>query len=185
MSPLTSADIPNADPPVEGWERIPEDVWRGQTGHVERYQWAAGFIHPGDVVIDVACGIGYGAEVLKDTECVYWGVDRPGVPSATFAPFGYFIETDVDTWTPRMRFDVVVCFETLEHVRYPARLARILSKARREILVSVPTVPTVGINPWHLSDFEEDDIPPMFDGWTEAERWHQPQERSHVYRFTR
>jgi SAM-dependent methyltransferase len=172
-----------SEPEVIGWERIPEDVWRAQTGHVERYEWAASLVRPGETVLDVACGIGYGAEILFPRAGSYIGVDRPGVPSATFAELGTFIETDIDSWTPRFGFDVAVCFETLEHVRKPERLAKIISKARRLVLVSVPTVPTVGINRWHFRDFTEESLPELFPTLTLLEVRPQPQERSHIYTF--
>lgn len=172
-----------SEPEVIGWERIPEDVWRSQTGHVERYEWAASLVRPGETVLDVACGIGYGAELLSKTGCRYIGVDRPGVPSPTFAPFGGFIETDVDTWDPAFDFDVAVCFETLEHVRDPERLAGLISRAERLVLVSVPTVPTVGINRWHFRDFTEESLPELFPTLRLLEVRPQPQERSHIYTF--
>lgn len=166
-------------------ERITEEGWHAEKGHTERYEWAAKQILPTDVVLDIACGIGYGAELLAPTGCLYVGVDKPGIVSETFADLGQFIETDIDTWFADVTFDVAICFETLEHVGDAARLVKLISQARRLLLVSVPTVPTVGINPWHLRDFTEDEVPELFPTWTLAEKWHQPQERSHVYSFTK
>lgn len=169
-----------------GWERIPEDVWRQQTGHVWRYEWAASHIRPTDVVLDAACGIGYGAELLADTGCSYVGVDMPGVPSETFAPHGRFIEADLDIWEGLPDgFDVGICFETLEHVEDMEHLVELLSQARRSLFISVPTIPTVGMNPWHVRDFTETDVPELFAGWTVGEVVYQGSELSHVYRLER
>lgn len=153
--------------------------------HTARYDWAAARVGR-ESVLDVACGIGYGAEVLAPTGCDYLGVDLPGVPSATFAAFGKFLEVDVDDWDgPEAPFDVAVCFETLEHVGDPQHLADILSRARRLVLVSVPTVPSVHLNPWHRHDFEVDDIPALFASLKLLDVIPQPEERSHVWAFGR
>jgi hypothetical protein len=43
-------------------ERVSPEMFGRQTaGHEARYALAAGFLRPGDVVVDAACGIGYGA----------------------------------------------------------------------------------------------------------------------------
>lgn len=166
-------------------ERISEETLPSEHGHVERYRWAKGFIRSGDTVLDIACGIGYGAEILRETACEYIGIDKPGIPSATFAaPGTRFLAADIDQWWPDFTFDVAVCFETLEHVKEPDRLADMLQGCTgRTICVSVPIVPTVGQNPWHLHDFTESDIRNLFDRWHVAEDWPQPSERSHVWAF--
>src|SRR5690349_10262006 len=105
-------------------ERIDEEGWGSQHGHVDRYRWASKYLGPTDTVLDIACGIGYGAELLKESGADYIGVDKPGVPSETFARDGVrFIETDIDHWRPDFIVDVSICFETLEHVKYPDKLA--------------------------------------------------------------
>ncbi len=82
--------------------------------------------------------------------------------------------------------DVTICFETLEHVTYPAHLAEVLMRTtRRAILVSVPVVPTTHMNGHHLHDFIQDDIPGIFPGFTVVEEWPQPEELSHVWMLGR
>jgi hypothetical protein len=67
-----------------------------------------------------------------------------------------------------------------------ARLASVLAlHTQRVIFVSVPTVPTVHVNPHHLHDFAEADVPPLFPGFAVAEVWAQPEELSHVWRLER
>lgn len=165
-------------------ERIPADGWQAHSGHVHRYRWAASQIRPGERVNDVACGVGYGAELLGPA-VDYHGYDRLGVADARFP--GTFHVADLDDpacWPDEA--DVTVCFETLEHVKDPARLAATLAATtRRALLVSVPTQPTRHMNPWHLHDFTVEDIPPMFPGFRVAECWAQPAELSHVWLLER
>jgi hypothetical protein len=168
-------------------ERIPADGWRYYPGHVARYEWAAGLTRPGETVNDIACGTGYGATFFAHA-AAYRGYDKPEVPDARFArPLAAFAGVDIDgpAWTP-LKADVACCFETLEHVRDPGRLARVLmATTRRAIFVSVPVIPTVHCNEWHRTDFTEADIPPLFAGWVVGEEWPQPEETSHVWKFTR
>lgn len=167
-------------------ERIPFEGWRSWKGHVDRYEWAAREVRRGEVVLDAPCGIGYGAELLAPTGCEYLGVDVPGAVADAFRDFGDFLEMDLDLWDgPADGFDVGLCFEGLEHVLYPNHLAWIMAKARRLVLVSVPTIPTVGINPYHRHDFTVDDVPALFPSMELREVIPQPSESSHLYAFTR
>lgn len=165
------------------WERIPEDVWREQRGHVERYELAAAYIHDGDVVLDAACGIGYGARVLAemDRAVTYHGADLPGVPSPTFAADGTFHAVNLDTWEPGFDFDVALCFETLEHLADPARWAAICQRARRLVLVSVPTVPTKHLNEYHLHDFTVEQVIELLAPADVIDVIAQPHESSHIF----
>lgn len=166
-------------------ERIPADGWQAYVGHVDRYVMAAGLCRPGDRVLDAACGVGYGAEVMSNCrEIVYVGADRPDVPDARFAHLGSFLAVDLDEWIPPAVFDVGVCFETLEHLRDPARFARLLSDAcERSLIVSAPTVPTAAGNPHHLHDFTLDSLLALFADRPVVEVVPQPAELSHIVVF--
>lgn len=174
-------------------ERIPADTWHTYAGHIERYEWAAQWcadhLDPGQTVNDVACGVGYGAQVLRNraalTDLKYRGYDKPGVPDPSFP--GGFVGCDLDAegWLPEAAA-ATFCFETLEHVQDPTVLAYKLARTtHRAIFVSVPVVPTVHQWGWHLHDFTEDDIPPLFPRFHVAEDWAQPRELSHVWRLER
>lgn len=165
------------------WERIPEEVWRDQRGHVERYELAAALIHDGETVLDAACGIGYGARVLVEMNkaVTYHGADFPGVPSPAFATDGTLHGVNLDTWEPDFEFDVALCFETLEHLRDPARWAAICKRARRLVIVSVPTVPTKHLNPYHLHDFTVEEVLELLTPAADVDVIAQPHESSHVF----
>lgn len=167
------------------WERIPTDAWRGQTGHVDRYRLAATYIRDGDRVLDAACGIAYGAIVLAEEgrRVTYTGIDRADTPTVPDLPAGSSIRHEnLDTWEPDETWDVTLCFETLEHVTHPDRLAATLERATsRLIVVSVPTVPTRHSNPYHLHDFGVDDVPRLFPSCALLDVIPQPEELSHIY----
>lgn len=164
-------------------ERIPADSWHEHAGHVARYEYAARHVRDGDAVNDIACGVGYGAQLLRHAS--YRGYDRIGVPDVSLP--GAFLPANLDdpAWRPEAA-DVTVCFETLEHVKDPAHLAAVIAAtSRRAVLVSVPVVPTKHLNPYHLHDFTTVDIPPLFPAFDTADEWAQPEELSHVWLFER
>jgi SAM-dependent methyltransferase len=89
--------------------------------HIERYLFAKNFV-PGAFVLDAACGAGYGADILKNQgkagkvigvdicpETVAWC--KSHYPDITF------LVQDVENLDfPDEFFDVVVSFETIEHI---------------------------------------------------------------------
>ena len=121
--------------------------------HVARYQWAAQFIRPGDTVLDAACGLGYGSYLLQaaSTARSTLGIDgsqyaydyaalnfASGLPGLQFR-CGMLPEALFEI--PDHSVDVVVSFETLEHIdanrETLAQFHRILTPGGR-IITSVP-----------------------------------------------
>jgi cyclopropane fatty-acyl-phospholipid synthase-like methyltransferase len=100
-------------------ERITTDMFGPLTrGHEARYCLAAGFLRPGDVVVDAACGIAYGASVMcAHGDVTYIGVDKDLSEVVIVEPSVVrLIEADLTTWRPEFDFDVAVGFETIEHL---------------------------------------------------------------------
>jgi len=89
--------------------------------HVERYRFAAQFV-PGKRVLDLACGTGYGSRILADAGAKeVMGVDlSEEVVSYARKTFGMervtFAMGDICTFKTAQPFDVITCFETIEHV---------------------------------------------------------------------
>lgn len=94
--------------------------------HLARYVFALGFIKPGDKVLDIACGTGYGTMMLHwRSPWNVWGADRSedAVFYAEEMYPGRFAVADIEdpaTWVDLLShardFDVIVSFETVEHV---------------------------------------------------------------------
>lgn len=122
-------------------------------GHVIRYHLAADLVRPGDRVLDAACGLGYGSYVLAQaTRCAsVLGVD--GSDYAIDYARQNFAAVDPrlsfrKAWLPGdladlpdESFDLIISFETLEHIDNPtgllAEFDRLLRPGGR-IIVSVP-----------------------------------------------
>lgn len=121
--------------------------------HIARYQWAASFVRPGDTVLDAACGLGYGSYLIQ---CGTMASKTLGIDGSDYAiryarhnfssqvqgldfAVGMLPEALKDIADNSV--DVVISFETLEHVPEPqtllAEFHRVLTPAGR-IIVSVP-----------------------------------------------
>jgi len=155
----------------------------GTYGHEFRYHLAKGFVrHRLDVVLDAACGSGYGYMIMRPHE--YIGVDRV---YPTFCPASCAIKADLQTWEPERPFDVAIGFETLEHLGYFDHYVEVLKSAFCWILVSVPIVPTVGTNEFHVHDFKQGDLQLLFEDkdWETYQVLYQPAENSEIAVFKR
>ncbi len=167
---------------MAGWgERITDATpERERHGHEFRYRLAAGFCEPGDVVLDAACGAGYGFDLIcAGRDVTYIGIDRD---LCDVAPVHYFLERDLETWETEFRFDLFVGFETIEHLEDCSAYVRAAKQARRWIVVSCPAVPTVGLNPYHRRDFAPGELPTLFadDDWEHYQTVNQPSELSEI-----
>lgn len=152
---------------------IPDEIQQGEsTGettlklHMERYEWAAKLIG-GDSsslrILDAACGVGYGSEILATSNP---GVDVVGadvdIAAVDFAQDRYgasgvkYIASDIMEIEGSNRFDVVVSLETIEHVADPLAVInkfRALLRPQGLFILSVPVTPSIDVNPYHLTDF--------------------------------
>ena len=108
--------------PNNGERYLPysRDTWTGYE-HIHRYLTAARFVH-GKRVIDIACGEGYGAAILAQSATHVTGIDidKATIEHARAAhpqPNITFLEGDAARLTIHPdSCDVVVSFETLEHI---------------------------------------------------------------------
>lgn len=172
-------------------ERMGPDEMVGSSlmGHLTRYRLAAGFLEPDDTVLDAACGTGYGSDVLLQRgDIEYWGVDRTLDELIVGARHNRrFLRGDLTTWQPTFDFDVFVGFETVEHLTNYDHYLRVAKRASRLILLSVPVIPTVHMNPWHLHDFEPGELPRYVEDedWQLMQALGQPSEFSEIYIFMR
>lgn len=113
--------------------------------HVARYEWAAMMLPPGSRVLDLACGIGYGARILAEAGHDVTAVDADN-DTINFARvnFGHSRITyhcqlhSIAASYERDQFDAVVCFETVEHIQYPGEMLRDFAHAAPLLLASVP-----------------------------------------------
>lgn len=129
------------------------DTGERSDAHIIRYQWACKYIKPGDRVLDAACGLGYGGHVVchQTHAAKVVGIDGSNyaIDYATKAfpceegraEYRMGMLPSVLSEYPEGSFDVIISFETLEHVEEPVKLLReffrLLTPGGR-VIVSVP-----------------------------------------------
>lgn len=149
------------------------DTGERSDAHIIRYQWACNYIKPGDRVLDAACGLGYGGHVVRHLTEAAWVLGIDGSDYAIdYASKSFPFEGDrakyrsgmlpeALTQYPDCSFDVVISFETLEHVENPQGLLqefyRVLTPGGR-VIVSVPNdwsdETGTDPNPFHLHVYD-------------------------------
>jgi SAM-dependent methyltransferase len=159
-------DQPDGVPPLEltGERTLPdvpaENYWFRR--HLAVYEWIAERC-AGLKVVDMACGEGYGSEVLARRAREVTGVDanpeafeharlkytRPGVR---------FVRNMIELHSEPC--DVVVFLQTIEHVPDPEGVLRHFKAMAATVYVSTPNLLTLAPagadksgNPWHLREY--------------------------------
>jgi len=159
---------------------IPDELARDDiTGHetlrlhLERYEFAARHARGGRI-LDMACGVGYGSRLLFDRAAqatTVLGVDISD-SALEYARTHYAREgvsyrsADAMGFEDPEGFDLIVSLETIEHLPDPpsfvARLPKLL-RAGGVLVASVPTTPSVDLNPHHTHDFTEASFRRLFE----------------------
>jgi SAM-dependent methyltransferase len=164
--PHVQANQPQGVPPLAltGERTLPdvpeENYWFRR--HLAVYEWIAERAR-GDRVADLACGEGYGSDVLARSAAEVVGVDAN--PEAhEHARLRYrrtnlrFERTLVETFDQPC--DAIVFLQTIEHIERPAELLARFAELAPTAYVSTPNRLTLAPpgaeksgNPWHLREY--------------------------------
>ena len=210
MTAYTQENQPVGVPPLEltGERTLPdvpaENYWFRR--HLAVYEWIGARV-PGRRVLDMACGEGYGSEVLSRSAASVVGVDAN--PDAhEHAKLRYhrqnlsFERGMVENWEPTApdasSFDAVVFLQTIEHVQDPAGVLRHLRGLLSDggaVYVSTPNVLTLAPagqprsgNPWHMREYRAEEFAELcrsvFDGVEVLGLFHGGRLRLHAAALT-
>ncbi len=132
---------------------------RNQEDHVARYTFAQRYIQ-GKVVLDIACGTGYGSDMMArggaqrvvgidiDAEAVQYAQDHYHAENST-----YLCGSAEKIEFPDSYFDVIVSFETIEHLEETVR-KKYLQEMRRVLkvdgLIVLSTPNKLISSPWSV-----------------------------------
>lgn len=139
---------------IEGERQVAPTLNGIRRDHVARYEWAARQLPKGCKVVDFACGIGYGAQILAKAGHHATGFDQDAEALA-YAKQHYahkraaFFKDDANRPRRVGSVDAAVCFETIEHVEDPLPLLKALRKSASRLLASVPNE---DVTPWQRAD---------------------------------
>lgn len=155
------------------WERlIPKQMADDPTSrrivevHLSRYHTAAQYVG-GKRVLDIASGAGYGTQLLGHASAQFvLGVDvcPQTVKYAQLhyaAPNVQFLCADAEQFRWESPFDVVVSFETIEHLQHPDRFVQNIYNLLVPggmFLLSLPLGDTQHIDPYHLQALSQENV---------------------------
>jgi len=108
--------------------------------HIARYRFAQRYCQ-NKTVADIACGTGYGTEILREVAARVDPYDR--------APLcgNRIIDLEGESWEEH--YDVIVSFETIEHLANPEFFLENCRRTCGLLLVSTPLNEFPGYNPHH------------------------------------
>lgn len=144
--------------------------------HVDRYRFASKMIPEGARVLDLACGIGYGTALLSlQNKCYVKGVDIS--PFAIkhgrrfFASEGVSFEVgDLFEFHDEQIYDLVVSFETLEHIRDEGNAILALRRNLKdggELIISTPNQNArpfdIVDTPYHVRHYTPDELKDLIE----------------------
>jgi ubiquinone/menaquinone biosynthesis C-methylase UbiE len=131
--------------------------------HIERYEFAARKLRDTNSILDIACGVGYGSRLLKDSlpTALVMGVDSSAeaieYANARYSRPGLTFRVGDAMTFEDGSFDAIVSLETIEHLPDPqAFIQRVTTRVLRPggiFVGSVPVTPSMDANPHHLHDF--------------------------------
>lgn len=125
--------------------------------HLERYKWASSYTH-NKKVYDIASGAGYGSLLLEASD--YIGFDNS--PEAvlysnkyyTAKPNITFLEADACNMPSHFpKADVIVSFETIEHLIDPEAFLDWCRAYGKMLLISTPIRHSFGRSRFHLFEY--------------------------------
>ena len=152
-----------------------------QEFHLARYRFAASRAQ-GMSVADVACGVGYGTRMIRveggAASCVGVDIDPQTIAYARethgAAAVSFVQAAAEDTGLTSGEFDLVVSFETIEHVAEPTRLLEEFYRLLRPngvLIISTPNDWALEDSPFHLQQYTAKSFGEVLEGRFEIDEW--------------
>lgn len=125
--------------------------------HTQRYKWASAFTHH-KRVYDLACGTGYGSLLLEASEYVGFDYSLEAIEYAkkyyaTNESIDFFQEDACNMPQTLDVTDVIVSFETIEHLKEPETFLDWCSEYGKMLIISSPIRGSFGRSHFHLFEY--------------------------------
>ncbi|TMI73064.1 MAG: class I SAM-dependent methyltransferase [Bacteroidetes bacterium] len=150
--------------------------WWGE--HIHRYNEALQHINPSDIVLDIACGTGFGTDIIAGkTKGKVVGGDISADAIAECKNnwnqpnLDFKVLDGTQLAFPDHYFDKIVSFETIEHTgqyrQMVAEFARVL-KPGGMLILSTPNREVMSpdgniLNPYHIQEFTYDELKQLLE----------------------
>jgi 2-polyprenyl-3-methyl-5-hydroxy-6-metoxy-1,4-benzoquinol methylase len=140
---------------------------RVEREHLARYRFACRYCE-GKTVADMACGTGYGSEALRAAAASVVSYDREPLCGNRILDF------DRQSWPEK--YDVIVSFETIEHLENPDFFLRNVHASCGLFVVSSPIGEMRGYNPHHKQVWTLEEFQAKVERWFECKYFAQKDE---------
>lgn len=139
--------------------------------HIIRYQYALSILKKGDLVLDIACGSGYGSKMLALHGCKVIGIDQSSEAINLCKKYNNhknitWIQEKIENFQNviKNKLDGIVCFETLEHLE--KNHEKILEQFNKKLKKTKPAICSIPLNHpdtiWHKKIFSFEDREKLF-----------------------
>jgi 2-polyprenyl-3-methyl-5-hydroxy-6-metoxy-1,4-benzoquinol methylase len=150
---------------AERW--VPGFIYQNvEHDHIKRYELAGKYVKD-KAVLDIACGVGRGSYYLAETgkanSVTGCDLSADAVRYAKYRnahPLVDFQIQDAEEYIAANAFDVIVSFETIEHLKRYDQFLRNISASLKEnglLIVSTPVsgqpLNTTPVNPYHIQEW--------------------------------
>ncbi len=136
--------------------------------HEARYHFAKQYC-VNKSVADIACGTGYGSRILAEVATSVEGYDREALCG------NRVLDLEKQSW--EKPYDVIVSFETIEHLENPEFFLENAFRTARTLIVSTPIGESRGYNPHHKQVWTLPEFLGILDRWFSYEVFHQHADR--------
>lgn len=149
---------------IHGERQMAQAMENIRPDHRARYILASSYIHNGDKVLDAICGIGYGSKLMsqlssasfmafdRDKEAIGMAKRYYSSPNINFLRADY---NEVGSIYPPESFDLITCFEAIEHVEDEVGLLNTLGNLLKNAGILIISTPNEKRLPWSKEAFPE------------------------------
>lgn len=136
-----------------------------ERNHIIRYQYALNFLKKDFLVVDIACGSGYGSKMMAQKGCKVIAIDNSLEAIELCKQYNNhknikWIVGDIQNFSKIVKenLDAIVCFETLEHIE--SGQENVLNQFKNKLKNKSPAICSIPLNHpdkiWHkrIFDFE-------------------------------
>jgi 2-polyprenyl-3-methyl-5-hydroxy-6-metoxy-1,4-benzoquinol methylase len=186
-----------------GMNETPERVVPGTSSwdlygaeHLQRYEFFK-HLYSNNIVIDAACGSGYGTHLIRQydaRQAIGIDISEEAVSYAkthySAEGLSYRVLECENISALQTEADVVVSFETIEHLKEPERFIREVSTVLKKDGVFICSTPNKqrlsgegNINPFHHSELEWDEFRRIFEKYFRVESCYHQTETIEYLRY--